>query len=218
MATLVHTETLDLAARFPGSVTADSRPGYTGWMVDKNKLVEVATTLRDEFGFDLLSSVTGVDYFPDKMEVVYEAFKTIGGPSIRFKVQVPRVDPIEIPSVTSIWPGAEFQEREIWDLYGIKFTNHPDLRRILMWEGFEGHPMRKDWHEPFYEEDNKPLKSRWPDGKFVSAEEKNVYKDNLQFPQNFDPETVSSMAKRRCMTHCKNIRRLTRASRPITLS
>ena len=153
-------------------------------------MVEVATTLRDEFGFDFLSSVTGVDYFPDKMEVVYEAFKTIGGPSIRFKVQVPRVDPIEIPSVTSIWPGAEFQEREIWDLYGIKFTNHPDLRRILMWEGFEGHPMRKDWHEPFYEEDNKPLKSRWPDGKFVSAEEKNVYKDNLQFPQNFDPETV----------------------------
>ena len=190
MATLVHTETLDLAARFPGSVTADSRPGYTGWMVDKNKLIEVATTLRDEFGYDFLSSVTGVDYFPDKMEVVYEAFKTIGGPGIRFKVQVPRVDPIEIPSVTSIWPGAEFQEREIWDLYGIKFTNHPDLRRILMWEGFEGHPMRKDWHEPFYEEDNKPLKSRWPDGKFVSAEEKNVYKDNLQFPQNFDPEKV----------------------------
>ena len=111
MATLVHTETLDLAARFPGSVTVDSRPGYSGWMVDKNKLIEVATALRDEFGYDLLSSVTGVDYFPDKMEVVYEAFKTTGGPGVRFKVQAPRVDPIEIPSVTSVWPGAEFQER-----------------------------------------------------------------------------------------------------------
>ncbi|HUH98737.1 MAG TPA: NADH-quinone oxidoreductase subunit C [Anaerolineales bacterium] len=188
MATLVHAETLDLAARFPASVAADSRPGYAGWIVNKDHLTEVATALRDEFGYDLLSYVTGVDYFPDKMEVAYEAFKTIGGPGIRFKVQVPRLDPIEIPSLTAVWPGADFQEREIWDLYGIKFTNHPDLRRILMWEGFEGHPMRKDWHEPFYEEDNKPLKSRWPDGKFVSAEDKNIYKDNLQFPQNFDPE------------------------------
>ena len=190
MATLVHTETLDLAARFPGSVTADARPGYTGWIVNKENLVEVATALRDEFGFDLLSHVTGVDYFPDKMEVVYNAYRTTGGPGIFFKVQVPRVDPIEIPSVTPIWPGADFQEREIYDLYGIKFTNHPDLRRILMWEGFEGHPMRKDWHEPFYEEDNKPFKSRWPDGKFVSAEDKNPYKDNLQFPQGVDPEKM----------------------------
>ena len=120
MATLVplsgtaHTETLDpstssgqaFAARFPGSVIADSRPNYTGWIVNKDKLVEVASALRDEFGFDFLSSVTGVDYFPNTMEVVYESFKTTGGPSIRFKVQVPRVDPIEVPSLTSVWPGA----------------------------------------------------------------------------------------------------------------
>ena len=188
MTTLVQTETLDLAARFPGLVTADARPNYGGWVVNKDNLVEVATALRDEFGFDLLSSVTGVDYFPDQMEVVYHAYKTTGGPGLVFKVQVPRVDPIEISSVTPIWAGAEFQEREIWDLYGIKFTDHPDLRRILMWEGFEGHPMRKDWHEPFFEEDTKPLKSRWPEGQYESAEDKNPYKDNLQFPQNFDPE------------------------------
>ncbi len=188
MTTLVQTETLDLAQRFPGFVTADTRPHYTGWMVDKDHLIEVATVLRDEFGFDLLSSVTGVDYFPDKMEVVYQVYKTTGGPGIFFKVQVPRLDPIEIPSVTPLWPGAEFQEREIWDLYGIKFTGHPDLRRILMWEGFEGHPMRKDWHEPFYEEDNKPLNSRWPKGQYVSSEDRNPLHDNLQFPENFDPE------------------------------
>src|SRR5260370_19903701 len=180
-----------LAARFPDSVTRDARAGYQGWIVEKDKLVEVATALRVDFDFDLLSHVTGVDYFPDKMEVVYNVYKTTGGPGLLFKVQVPRLDPIEVPSVTPIWPGAEFQEREIWDLYGIKFINHPDLRRIMMWEGFEGHPMRKDWHEPFYEEDNKPLKSRWPDGKFVSAEDKNIYKDNLKYPQNFDPETAS---------------------------
>ena len=188
MTTLVQTEVLDLAARFPGSVVAESRPNYTGWMVNKDNLVEVATALRDEFGFDLLSSVTGVDYFPDKMEVVYHAYKTTGGHGIVFKVQVPRIDPIEIQSVTPIWPGADFQESEIWDLYGIGFTGHPDLRRILMWEGFEGHPLRKDWHEPFYEEDNKPLKSRWPEGNYVSSENKNVYKDNLQYPEGFDPE------------------------------
>jgi NADH-quinone oxidoreductase subunit D/NADH-quinone oxidoreductase subunit C/D len=188
MATLVNTETVDLAARFPGSVNADARPGYSGWIVDKEKLIEVAMTLRNEFGFDLLSSVTGVDYLPDRMEVVYHAYKTTGGPGILFKVQVPRRDPIEVPSVTPVWPGAEFQEREIWDLFGIKFTNHPDLRRILMWEGFEGHPLRKDWHEPFHEEDFKPFKSRWPEGKFFTAEDKNPYKDNLQFPQSFDPE------------------------------
>ena len=189
MATLVS-EMVDLASRFPGAVTADTRPGYSGWMVNKDHLVEVATALRDEFGFELLSNVCGVDYFPDKMEVVYEAYRTTGGPGLRFKVQVARLDPIEVPSVTPVWPGAEFQEREIWDLYGIRFTNHPDLRRILMWEGFAGHPLRKDWHEPFYEEDNKPLDSRWPRGKYASAEEKNIYKDNLQFPQNFDPQEV----------------------------
>ncbi len=196
MATAVQTqavqvEVIDLAQRCPGAVTADTRANYTGWLVNKDNLIEVATAVRDEFGFDLLSSVTGVDYFPDKMEVVYQAYKTTGGPGIFFKVQVPRVDPIDLPSVTPIWPGAEFQEREIWDLYGIKFTGHPDLRRILMWEGFEGHPMRRDWHEPFYEEDNKPLDSRWPKGEYLSSEDKNPYKDNLQFPQGFDPEKAT---------------------------
>jgi len=181
--------TLDLAARFPNIVTPDSRPNFKGWIVPKEHLVEVATALRDEFGYDLLSSVTGVDYFPEnRMEVVYHTYKTTGGPGLEFKVQVPRVDPIEVPSLIDVWPGVDFQEREAWDLFGIKFIGHPDLRRILMWEGFEGHPMRKDWKEGFYEEDNKPFKSRWPDGKFYLAEDKNPFKDNLTFPQNFDPE------------------------------
>jgi NADH-quinone oxidoreductase subunit D/NADH-quinone oxidoreductase subunit C/D len=186
--TTAQAETLDLAARFPGAASADTRPGYAGWIVEKDRLIEVATALRDDFGYDLLSSVTGVDYMPEAMEVVYHAYKTTGGQGLVFKVRAARVDPIEVPSVTPIWPGADFQEREIWDLYGIRFPGHPDLRRILTWEGFEGHPMRKDWHEAFYEEDTKPFKSRWPDGKFVSAEDKNLYHDNLEFPEMFDPE------------------------------
>jgi len=179
---------LDLAARFPQAVRPDTRPGYSGWIVEKDHLLEVASALRDEFGYDLLSSVTGVDYYPDTMEVVYHAYKTTGGPGIVFKVQVPRQDPIEVPSVTPIWAGAEFQEREAWDLLGIRFVGHPDLRRILTWEGFAGHPLRKDWKEPFYEEEAKPYKSRWPDGKFFYAEEKNPFKDNLKFPPDFNPE------------------------------
>jgi len=105
-----------------------------------------------------------------------------------FRVQVDRVDPIEIPSLIDVYPGADLQEREAWDLFGIKFTGHPDLRRILMWEGYEGFPLRKDWQEPFYEEEFKPFKSRWPEGKHVSAEQKNPFNDNLKFPKNFDPE------------------------------
>ena len=90
--------TLDLAARFPNIVSAESRPNFKGWIVPKENLIEVATALCDEFGYDLLSSVTGVDYFPEnRMEVVYHAYKTTGGPGLAFKVQVPRVDPIEVP-------------------------------------------------------------------------------------------------------------------------
>jgi len=183
------TSTIDLVARFPGIVTAETRPNFAGFIVEKDSLVEVATTIRDEFGFDLLTAVTAVDYHPEnKMEVVYHAYKTTGGPGLVFRVQVPRVDPVEVPSLIEVYPGADLQEREAWDLLGIKFTGHPDLRRILMWEGYEGHPLRKDWQEPFYEEEFKPFKSRWPDGKFTMAEDKNPLKDNLKFPQNFDPE------------------------------
>jgi NADH-quinone oxidoreductase subunit D/NADH-quinone oxidoreductase subunit C/D len=180
---------LDLAARFPGMVSQDTRPGYSGWLVDKDKLTKVATALRDELGFDYLSSVTGVDYQPEgKMEVVYHAYKTTGGPGVVFKVQVPRADVVEIPSLMSIYPGVEFQEREAWDLLGIRFTGHPDLRRILMWEGFAGHPLRKDWREPYFEDEIKPFKSRWPEGKILQAESKNRFEDNIAYPKDFDPE------------------------------
>src|SRR5689334_15918497 len=178
-----------LAAEFPGAVSADARPAYSGWVVEAARLVECATFIRDTLGYDLLSSLTAVDYLPEaKMEVVYHAYRTTGGPALVFKVQVPRVDPVEVPSLVSVWPGADFQEREAWDLFGIKFTGHPDLRRIFMWEGFAGHPMRKDWKEPFYEEEVKPFKSRWPDGNHVYAEQKNPYGDNVMFQPGFDPE------------------------------
>jgi len=183
-------ETTDLATHFPGMISPDIRTGYSGWMVDKNNLVVFASELHDQLGYDYLSSVTAVDYLPEeKMEVVYHVYKTTGGPGITFKVQVPRADEVEIPSLVQIYPGAELQEREAWDLFGIKFTDHPDLRRILMWEGFAGHPMRKDWHEAYFEEEGKPLKSRWPEGHAVMAESKNIYGDNITYPEGFNPES-----------------------------
>jgi NADH:ubiquinone oxidoreductase subunit D/NADH:ubiquinone oxidoreductase subunit C len=189
MTTSIAVETLDLSSFFPGIVSHDTRPGYSGWVVDKLHLFEFVLKLRDEYGYDLLSSVTGVDYYPDdKMEVVYHSFKTTGGPVLNYKVQVPRQDPVEVPSLVSIFPGVELQEREIWDLFGIVFTGHPDLRRILMWEGFSGHPLRKDWKEAYFEEESKPFKSRWPEGKIIHAENNNKFNDNISYPSGFDPE------------------------------
>ncbi|MDO9130992.1 MAG: NADH-quinone oxidoreductase subunit D, partial [Anaerolineales bacterium] len=163
-------------------------PGYSGWIVSANKLIEFAAASRDEFGYDLLSSVTGVDYFPeDRMEVVYHAYKTTGGAGLVFRTQVPRTR-AEVPSLVSLYPGVELQEREAWDLLGIKFNDHPDLRRILMWEGFSGHPLRKDWHEAYFEEEGKPFKNRWPVGKIIQAEDVNPFNDNIAYPVGFDPE------------------------------
>jgi NADH-quinone oxidoreductase subunit C/D len=189
MATLAPAQALDLSARFPGFVYPDTRPAYSGWIVDKEHLLEVAAALKDELGYDYLSSLTGVDYLPEgKMEIVYHLYKTSGGPGLVFKIQVPRADPIEVPSLVPIYPGAELQEREAWDLLGIKFTGHPDLRRILMWEGFAGHPLRKDWKEAYFEEEVKPLKSRWPEGKISQSESKTPFEDNVAYPAGFNPE------------------------------
>ena len=172
---------------------------YQGIVISNDKLVEVATAIRDELGYNYLSSVTGIDYIKDGyLETVYHAFSIDkgGGPFV-FKARTPRdANAAEIPSVTSVWRGADFQEREAYDMYGIKFTGHPDLRRILMWEGFEGYPLRKDWKEPYYEQDKKPFDSRWPSGHHVPAEERVRYHDNVAVdPAAFNPETYTPEAE-----------------------
>ena len=155
---------MNLGERFPQTVIPDQRPGYSGWIVAPETLPDVARMLRDEEDYRYLSSITGVDYLPEgKFEVVYHFFQPSGGPALVVKTRVARDEPA-LPSLTPVFPGAEFQEREIWDLFGIRFIGHPDPRRILLWEGFSGHPLRKDWREPLYEEDAKPFASRWPAG------------------------------------------------------
>jgi NADH/F420H2 dehydrogenase subunit C len=179
----------DLTLLFPDKVRPDTRPGYQGYIVEREHLLEVVRLLRDEYGYDYLSSVTGVDYLPEgKMEVVYHLYKTLGGPALVLKAQMPRED-ARVPSLVSLYRGAEFQEREAWDLLGIRFEGHPDLRRILMWEGFAGFPLRKDWREPYFEEEAKPFKSRWPEGFVFRAEDRNPFGDNVQYPPGFDPES-----------------------------
>lgn len=185
----------ELIARFPDYVTKETRPGYAGCIVPPERLKETALAIRDELGYDYLSSVTGVDYLPEgKMEVVYHAFRTTGGPALIFRTQTPRENPV-VPSLAPLFPGVDFQEREAFDLLGIQFEGHPDLRRILTWEGFEGYPLRKDWTEPYYEEEAKPFKKRWPEGKVERSEDTNPYKDNIRYPSGFDPEQLTSQTE-----------------------
>ncbi len=185
-----------LNERFPGAIQPAEREGL---VVSPERLVEVATFLRDELGYAYLSLVSGVDYpeatakFPSRFEAVYHLFREKGGP-LTLHVHADRDNPT-VPSVVSVWPAASVHERETWDLMGIRFEGHPDLRRILLWEGYEGHPLRKDWHEVYYEEEKKPFSSRHPNGHPVQAEERSPLGRNLRYPEGWSPEAWKSSAE-----------------------
>ena len=102
--------------------------------------------LKESFvlDFDYLTNITGVDYFDD-FEVVYQLISMKNNHSLTLKTRAYGRENSSVPSVTSLWRGAELQEREIYDLMGIRFEGHPNLKRIYLWEGFEGHPLRKDY-------------------------------------------------------------------------
>jgi NADH:ubiquinone oxidoreductase subunit D/NADH:ubiquinone oxidoreductase subunit C len=174
-----------LEERFSG---AAQPADYEGVVVVPDRLVEVATFLRDELGYAYLSCITGVDYpeRTDRFETVYHLFRAQGGP-LTLHVRASGDAPV-VPSLVGIWPSASFQEREAWDLMGIRFEGHPGLRRILLWEGFAGHPLRKDWHEPYYEADHKPFPSRLALGNPIQAEERTALGRNLQYPPGWSPE------------------------------
>lgn len=185
-----------LKQKFPDWVKDDERQGFGGVVIDRDHLVEVARAIRDDLGYNYLSSATGVDYhgISDHMEMVYHAYRITGGPALVFKAQTPR-DNAEIPSVIDVWPGADFQEREAYDLYGIRFAGHPNLKRILLWDGFDGHPMRKDWKEAYYEEEHKPFDSRWPKGYVRRSEELSVFGKNVKYPADLDLGRLSDISE-----------------------
>lgn len=181
-----------LEARFPDAITRETKQGFGGIVVEPSRLLEVAQTLRDELGFDYLASATAVDYhgWSDDMEMVYHLYNIQQGLDQGHEALVVRAktgrEDASLPSLINIWPGADFQEREAYDLYGIHFEGHPNLRRILLWDGFDGHPMRKDWREAYYEDEHKPFDSRWPNGHIKRSEEDNPFGHNVRYPANFD--------------------------------
>ena len=114
-------------------------------VIHAGALLEVAGYLRNKLGYSLLTNLSATDYIKDQIiEVVYHFVHLDGGAPVTLKVRTPRENP-RLPSLTPEWPGASFQEREAFDLYGVVFEGHPDLRRIFMWDEFEGFPMRKDF-------------------------------------------------------------------------
>jgi len=155
-----------LAQNFPKIAWEESSQS---WVVPSESLLEVVNFLKinPELSMDFVSNVAGVDWLPKKekvkaadgtekevdkpgyLEVVYHFYsmkKKHGPVAIRCRTNG-RDNPI-VPSITPLFRGAEFQEREIFDLYGVKFSGHPDLRRILMWDEYQDFPMRKDYKEP----------------------------------------------------------------------
>jgi len=133
--------------------TVEQVRAMTSLLVEREELLAVAKFLKTDpqLQFDFCSCVTAVDYLKqDCIEVVYHLYSVAlkHGP-IALKVRAPRaLDQCRVPSLTPVWRGCEFQEREAFDLYGVKFDGHPDLRRILMWDEFVDHPMRKDYVPP----------------------------------------------------------------------
>lgn len=116
------------------------------WVIPERWL-ETARGLhdRDELAFSYLNLITGVDYI-ERFEVVYHltSMTHVRSAVIKLACGHGRTEPVA-PSVVAIWRGADLMEREVWDLMGIRFEGHPNLKRIMLWEGFEGHPLRKDY-------------------------------------------------------------------------
>lgn len=138
-----------LLAELPGAVqSTHAALGDATAVVDPARILDVLRLLRDddELRFEMLSDVTAVDLLPQvpRFEVVYHFYSVAKNHRVRIKAKVPEDAP-EIPSAVELYPSANWMEREVWDMYGIRFTGHPDLRRLLLYEEFEGHPLRKDY-------------------------------------------------------------------------
>lgn len=141
-------------AKFPDDVLASSDfRGDETVLLRKEALAAAAAFLRDELGFDMLMDLTAVDYLPrsPRYELVCHLYSTGHNYRLRLKCPLDGEDP-SVASLTPVWAGADWFEREVFDMFGIRFEGHPDLRRILMYDGFKGHPLRKDY----------PLKGRQP--------------------------------------------------------
>ena len=134
-----------LSAKFPGSV---EEVGKDSALVKPDSLLMVAEYLKTGEGlkFDYLNYITAVDYY-SYFEVVYQVTSLEFNRSVVLKTRCYTRDNPTVPSVISVWQGADFQEREIYDLMGIVFEGHPNLKRLFLWDGFPGYPLRKDFNQ-----------------------------------------------------------------------
>ena len=132
-----------LKEKFPESIVES---GQDYLIVKSESLLDVAAFLKDneKLDFDYLNYITAVDYY-EYFEVVYQLTSFEHNHTLVLKVRCYGRDNLSLPSVIGIWQGADFQEREIYDLMGIRFEGHPNMRRLFLWEGFQGHPLRKDY-------------------------------------------------------------------------
>lgn len=153
---------LDQAQAWFGSALLEGyeRVGEVTLVVERARIVDVLQTLRDEGGYQQLMEIAGVDYpsRPERFEVVYHLLSVTQNHRIRVKVTTDEATPV--PTVTGLWPVANWLEREVFDMFGVLFDGHPDLRRILTDYGFRGHPLRKDFpltgfSEVWYSEEQK---------------------------------------------------------------
>jgi len=126
----------DRVTPVPGTVPVAVRVGAEA-------LFEVGLRLKETHGFNYLANLTAVDY-QDRFEVVYYLYSVPENRGIVLKTAIPRENPV-IASVVPVWPAANWQEREVYDMFGIVFEGHPSLKRILLPQDFEGHPLRKDF-------------------------------------------------------------------------
>jgi len=137
-----------LATEFP-TLTASEFRGQARIVVPVDALLEVLKVLKEKHGFDLLVDVTCVDYLDyhgakDRYGMVYVLANTETNARLTVRCFVNDPEPT-VPSVVELWQGANWLEREVWDLFGIRFAGHPDLRRIVLPEAFAAHPLRKDY-------------------------------------------------------------------------
>lgn len=136
----------DLAAQFP-SASARASLDYPAWNVPPGDLKAAMRWLRDAAGYDMLIDVSGIDWDKrsPRFEVAYHLYSTTSHTYLRIVTQCPDDAAPEAPSLDDVWPAANWHERETYDLFGIKFAGHPDLRRILMWDEYPYHPLRKEF-------------------------------------------------------------------------
>ncbi len=136
-----------IQTRFPGAIgeTVKFR-GEQTLNLTSTAIVEICRFCKEELGFDYLIDISSVDNFGEeaRFEVVYELYALESGDHLRLKVRLSEDEPA-IDSVVSVWKTANWHEREVYDMMGIRFVGHPDLRRILMWEGYPFFPLRKDF-------------------------------------------------------------------------